>query len=241
MGSAAWGGSVYDGVEDIVEDMEAGGFLEALVRSWSMILVSEMGDETFIIAAILAMRHPRSIVFAGAIGALVVMTVLSAGLGMIVPNLVSKQNTHMAATALYTFFGVRLLWIAWKCEPGAGVQGEIEEVEGKLEGGAVQGKSRTKVILDRIFTPIFVEAFVLTFLAEWGDRSQIATITLATHKDPVGVMIGGVLGHAICTGVAVCGGRLLALKISQRTVAVTGGVLFLLFALHNVLFGVSSE
>ena len=61
MGSAAWGGSVYDGVEDIVEDMEAGGFLEALVRSWSMILVSEMGDETFIIAAILAMRHPRSI------------------------------------------------------------------------------------------------------------------------------------------------------------------------------------
>ena len=51
-----------------------------------------------------------------------------------------------------------------------------------------------------MINPIFLEAFVLTFLAEWGDRSQIATITLATHKNPVGVTIGGVIGHSICTG-----------------------------------------
>lgn len=39
------------------------------------VLVSELGDETFIIAAILAMRHPRSLVFAGGIAALATMTV----------------------------------------------------------------------------------------------------------------------------------------------------------------------
>ena len=52
-----------------------------------MILVSEMGDETFIIAAIMAMRHPRFIVLAGALSALAVMTVLS-----VVPNLISKDT-----------------------------------------------------------------------------------------------------------------------------------------------------
>jgi putative Ca2+/H+ antiporter (TMEM165/GDT1 family) len=57
-----------------------------------MILVSEMGDETFIIAAIMAMRHPRFIVLAGALSALAVMTVLSTALGLVVPNLISKDT-----------------------------------------------------------------------------------------------------------------------------------------------------
>ena len=63
---------------------EATTFFEAFVRSLSMILVSEIGDETFIIAAILAMRHPKRIVFLGSIAALAVMTVISAALGYVV-------------------------------------------------------------------------------------------------------------------------------------------------------------
>ena len=42
---------------------------------------------------------------------------------------------------------------------------------------------RVRRILGRLCTPIFLEAFVLTFLAEWGDRSQITTIALAAHKN----------------------------------------------------------
>lgn len=53
------------------------GFLHAFLASLSVILVSELGDKTFFIAAIMAMRHPRLIVFAGAIAALALMTVLS--------------------------------------------------------------------------------------------------------------------------------------------------------------------
>lgn len=53
------------------------GFLHAFVASLSVILVSEIGDKTFFIAAIMAMRHPRLIVFGGAISALALMTVLS--------------------------------------------------------------------------------------------------------------------------------------------------------------------
>lgn len=53
------------------------GFLHAFVASLSVILVSEIGDKTFFIAAIMAMRHPRLIVFGGAISALALMTILS--------------------------------------------------------------------------------------------------------------------------------------------------------------------
>ncbi|KAF2283093.1 hypothetical protein GH714_043416 [Hevea brasiliensis] len=122
------------------------GIFDAFIASLSMIIVSEIGDETFIIAALMAMRHPKSIVLSGALTALIVMTVLSTGLGRIVPNLISRKHTNSAAT------------------------------EEKLEAG--QGKTSFRRFFSRFCTPIFLESFILTFLAEWGDRSQIATIAV---------------------------------------------------------------
>lgn len=83
---------------------------------------------------------------------------------------------------------------------------------------------------------LFVQSLTLTFLAEWGDRSQIATIALASHKEPYGVTLGGCLGHTICTSIAVLGGRMLASRISEKTVAISGGVIFLVFGLHSLVF-----
>ncbi|KAK4707823.1 hypothetical protein R3W88_028748 [Solanum pinnatisectum] len=211
------------------------GTLDALFASLSMILVSEIGDETFIIAALMAMRHPKSIVLSGALSALFVMTILSTGLGRIVPNLISRKHTNSAATVLYLFFGLRLLYIAWRSSDSkASQKKEIEEVEEKLEAG--QGKAAFRRFFSRFLTPIFLEAFILTFLAEWGDRSQIATIALATHKNAIGVAVGATIGHTICTSVAVIGGSMLASKISQRTVATIGGLLFLGFSLSSYFY-----
>ena len=53
------------------------GFVHAFFASFSVIIVSEIGDKTFFIAAILSMKNPRIIVFLGAIAALALMTVLS--------------------------------------------------------------------------------------------------------------------------------------------------------------------
>ncbi|BBH06821.1 Uncharacterized protein family UPF0016 [Prunus dulcis] len=201
----------------------------ALVSMWTPI-----GDETFIIAALMAMRHPRSIVLSGALTALVIMTVLSTGLGRIVPNLISRKHTNSAATVLYLFFGLRLLYIAWRSDPKSSQKKEMEEVEEKLESG--QGKTTFRRFFSRFCTPIFLESFILTFLAEWGDRSQIATIALATHKNALGVAVGATLGHTICTSVAVVGGSMLASKISQRTVATVGGLLFLCFSVSSYFY-----
>ncbi|KAH7571360.1 hypothetical protein JRO89_XS04G0028900 [Xanthoceras sorbifolium] len=160
------------------------GVFDAFIASFSMILVSEIGDETFIIAALMAMRHPKSIVLSGALSALVVMTVLSTGLGRIVPNLISRKHTNSAATVLYAFFGLRLLYIAWRSDSKSNQKKEMEEVEEKLEAG--QGKTIYRRVFSRFCTPIYLESFILTFLAEWGDRSQIATIAMicSLHAAP---------------------------------------------------------
>ncbi len=87
---------------------------------------------------------------------------------------------------------------------------------------------------------IFSTAFSMTLLAEWGDRSQIATIALAASRDVLGVTVGGIVGHIACTSMAVLGGRILASSISERNVHLGGGVLFLLFALQSGIAGLRS-
>lgn len=148
---------------------------ESFSSSFFMILATEMGDETFIIAAVMAMRHPKTTVLAGALSALYFMTVLSAGLGLLLPNLISQQNVHNCATVLYTFFGFRLMYIGAKGEEEDKDE-EFEEVENNLKESATKSqKSVVRRMFSKFCTPIFLEALMLTFLAEWGDRSQIAT------------------------------------------------------------------
>lgn len=208
---------------------------ESFSSSFFMILATEMGDETFIIAAVMAMRHPKITVLAGALSALYFMTVLSAGLGLILPNLISQQNVHNCATVLYTFFGCRLMYIGANGEE-ENKDEEFEEVENSLKESASKAqKSVVRRTMSRFCTPIFLEALMLTFLAEWGDRSQIATISLAAHQNPFGVIIGACCGHTICTSLAVYGGEWLGKRISQRLVAFGGGCLFMFFALLNFL------
>jgi len=97
--------------------------------------------------------------------------------------------------------------------------------------------ARAAAAASRALPTVLVEAFTLTFLAEWGDRSQIATIGLATTADPLGVTLGGIVGHAVCTGAAVLGGRHLAAHIRERTVHAVGGLLFLAFGIHAAVTG----
>jgi len=81
---------------------------------------------------------------------------------------------------------------------------------------------------------LFTNTFVMTFLAEWGDRSQLATIVMAGINDVAGVCLGGVLGHFICTGMAVICGALIAKKVSVRVVTLVGALVFIGFAVASL-------
>ena len=217
------------------------GTFHALSRSFAMIIVSEIGDKTFLIAAILAMRHPRAIVFAGAFASLVVMSILSAELGHILPTLIPRKWTQACAAVLFLVFGVKMLQEGREMKAGnEKIQEEMKEAEEDIEGDeaahdgtgglgangeevvpleamesgrahgspgharrrstgrpasprsvAQQGiKTHTEAarnFFSYLLGPVFVQAFVLTFLGEWGDRSQISTIALAAAdvSDPL--------------------------------------------------------
>lgn len=201
-------------------------------RSFLVILFLEIGDRTFFIAALLSMKSPHRLVFAGAWGALFVMTAISCALGVAAPLLMPRSLTHWAGAVLFVGFGVQLLWKAYNMKAVEGTAEELEEVEGELK----ETDARVRYAqFAKFVDPIVVQAFVMTFLAEWGDRSQIATITMAADYNPWGITLGGSVGHACATAGAVVGGRLLATRINERTVAICGGLCFLLFGLLAIL------
>ena len=59
---------------------------------------------------------------------------------------------------------------------------------------------------------------------------MLATIALGAAQNPVGVASGAVMGHAIATGIAVLGGAIASRYVSEKTISITSGVLFLIFA-----------
>lgn len=194
------------------------GNVQALFHSFLMIIASEIGDKTFLIAAILAMRHPRLIVFAGAFGSLVVMSILSAAMGHILPTLIPRKWTQVAAAVLFFVFGTKMMIEGRQMKAGSDkIMEEFKEAEEEIEvddaehdGTGRHGPNGEVIPLEDmeagtshptppkpaakswtegarnfcslLLGPVFVQAFALTFLGEWGDRSQIATIALgAAH------------------------------------------------------------
>lgn len=245
-------------------------FIHAFFASLSVIVVSEIGDKTFFIAAIMAMKHSRFTVYSGAMLALGLMTLLSALLGNILTKLIPKRYTYYASSVLFALFGLKMLREGYQMsntdaseeyEEASSTLRESEEKNaanmadkdlesGQMFGDSASGKidstpskngiaksvlssftSRRFMILFRKYvSTILLQAFILTFLAEWGDRSQISTIILGARENMVGTVLGGTIGHGLCTGLAVIGGRMIAQRISVKTVTLVGAFVFLFFA-----------
>lgn len=198
--------------------------LTAFTTSLLLITAAEFGDKTFFVAMILAMRHARhrGVIFWGVLAGLALMTAVSVLAGNVLA-LIPKIYVHYGEVALFIFFGLKLLYDASWMSPQSHGEEEQEAEAFIAQAESTLSKKRTQLM-------VFREAFVLTFLAEWGDRTQITTIALAAANHPVGVIVGSILGHSICTAIAVMGGRMMARRISERTVTSVGGLLYLLFA-----------
>lgn len=210
----------------VVPGLLAGGPWAGFSQSLVAVTAAELGDKTFFIAMILAMRHPRRWVFVGAYGALILMTVLSVLLGQVMAQF-PQGLVKGAAVLLFLGFGFKLLYDAWKMgghkddDEEQAALNAVEQADRHLKSGGVWA--------------IVVEAFSLTFLAEWGDRTQFTTILLATTEGPWGVSLGGILGHGICALLAVCGGKWVCQYLSERFLTAFGGMLFVLFGLGEAL------
>jgi putative Ca2+/H+ antiporter (TMEM165/GDT1 family) len=209
-----------------LEALEA--FASATSAGFFAILATELGDKTFFIAAVLSMRQPRISVWSGAVASLSLMTVGASAVGSAAPLLLPPTLTHYAAIGLFTFFGVRMLIDS--ADANDGVSDELREVEEEHEEGGDGGSGGDATSVWAAAWAIVLQAFVLTFTAEWGDRSQVATLAMAADTDVYGVSLGATFGHCLCTGLAVIGGRLLSTRISEKVVLIFGGSLFLIFA-----------
>jgi putative Ca2+/H+ antiporter (TMEM165/GDT1 family) len=139
----------------------------------------------------MAMRNPRLLIFAANMSALFVMTVLSAYLGHVIPSILSPEYTRFGAGILFLIFGIKML-IEAKNMTGKETQEELEEVtqelmeEMKDDDPVSLLEAQTSIkkptlltgirnFLNYLLSPVFVSTFVMVFLAEWGDRSQIAS------------------------------------------------------------------
>lgn len=230
-----------DRVSSIFEFMGEGSALNGFIASLSLIVVSELGDKTFFIAAILAMKNSRIVVFIASMLALGIMTVLASALG-VAANIIPKSYIHYLSVILFVVFGLRMLKEGYDMSANEAreeldaVQSSIEKREQPTANGSIRNYSSEdpetgiintipeiplKTKIKRRFLALvslaFIQTFTMVFIAEWGDRSQISTLVLAARENFIAVTLGALLGHFLCTGLAVVGGRFIAQKISVRT------------------------
>jgi putative Ca2+/H+ antiporter (TMEM165/GDT1 family) len=203
--------------------------LTAFTSGFLLVGISELGDKTFFIAMLLAMRHSRRLVFLGVVAALAVMTILSVLMGQVIA-LLPKYPIHVLEITLFIGFGLKLLYDAWKMSPKEACD-EVAEAEAVIQKSALEAKAGKS-------WGVILEAFVLTFVAEWGDRTQFATIALAASYNPWGVTLGAIAGHTLCAVIAVVSGRLVAGRISERVITTLGGCLFMIFGIVAAVEGV---
>ena len=185
--------------------------MEPIVSSFLLVAVSEMGDKTQLLAFSLASRYRRPwVVMAG----ILVATVLNHALAASVGTWVSAQVPPrvMAAILAATFIGFGF----WTLRPDT-----LEESSGPAGLGP------------------FLTTTVLFFLAEMGDKTQLATVALAAQfRSALLVTIGTTLGMLATDGLAVFLGDRLAAKVQLKWIRWAAASLFFLFGAAALWTGI---
>lgn len=203
--------------------------MKPFTEAFGVVFLSEFGDKSMFATALMAMKHNPFIVCVGAFVALTVMTFIACFLGQLM-QLLPATVTHYSSIALFVFFGLQMILQSRNLPntPG-GAGGERADAEELVAEATVTKVQNPLAVLAKVSSLIFV--------AEWCDRSMLATMALASGGNTVAVIGGATFANVVCTGFAVGAATVIASKISERMVALVGGILFEFFAVFTYLEG----
>lgn len=182
--------------------------LESIVSSFSLVAASEMGDKTQLLAFSLAARFKKPWpILAGILVATLANHALAATAGVWVAVQVSAKTLAIFLGVLFIAFGV------WTLKPDS-----LDEQKKKPRFGA------------------FVTTTILFFLAEMGDKTQMATIALgARFQSALAVTVGTTLGMMATDGLAVFLGDRIAHRVQMRWVRWFAAALFFAFGIASFI------
>ncbi|MEP6971454.1 MAG: TMEM165/GDT1 family protein [Betaproteobacteria bacterium] len=184
--------------------------MESLFISTGVVALAEIGDKTQLLAFILAARFKKPLpIILGILCATVINHGLAGALGAWITHAVNPQVLRWVLGASF------IAMAAWTLIPD-----KIEDEETRIA-------SRLGV---------FGATFVTFFLAEMGDKTQLATIALAAHYDSaVLVVVGTTLGMLIADVPAVFIGDRLAGKIPMKLVHALAAAVFAALGVATLL------
>jgi putative Ca2+/H+ antiporter (TMEM165/GDT1 family) len=188
------------------------GFVAALVLSFGVIFVAELGDKSQLMALTFATRFKPWPVLIGITAATALVHAVSVGIGYGLGATLPTGWISLIAGIAFLIFG------AWT------LRGDelTEEEKGKAErttGSAILAVGG---------------AF---FLAELGDKTMLATITLATQHGWFGTWLGSTLGMVVADALAILVGRLLGRHLPEKFIKYGAAVLFAIFGIWLIVEG----
>jgi putative Ca2+/H+ antiporter (TMEM165/GDT1 family) len=189
--------------------------VDAFLLSVGVIAVAELGDKSQLMALAFATRYPALQVLVGISAATLVVHAFSVLVGSAVALLVPPAAVSIIAGLAFFAFS------AWTLRGDE--LGEQEEARAR--------RSARSVVL---------AVGVAFFLAELGDKTMLATMTLASTEDAIGTWLGSTVGMVLADAIAIGVGALLGSRLPQRPVKIGAAMAFAVFGAVLVAEGIAS-
>ncbi|MFC8503257.1 TMEM165/GDT1 family protein [Pedococcus sp. NPDC057267] len=186
----------------------------AFLLSTAVIFVAELGDKSQLMAMTFATRYRARQVLLGITVATAVVHLASVGIGRLVGTAFSDHQWLVNVVAGVAF----LAFAAWTLRGD-----ELTEDE------ADKARRSTGAALLAVGTAFF--------LAELGDKTMLATITLATKEGWFGTWVGSTLGMVLADALAIGVGAVLGRKLPEKVIKIGASVAFLAFGVALVVQG----
>ncbi len=177
-----------------------------------IIFIGELPDKTMFASLVLSTRGRPALVWLGAAGAFLLHVVIAVTIGVALFHLLPHQVLDAVVAGMF-LVGAALA-----------VREAIKESKGHQDEEIVEREVASH-------RRVAVTAFLVIFLAEWGDLTQILTANLAAHyHDPFSVAVGAVLALWAVAGLAVVSGQSLLRVINIRTIRIVTAVVLVALA-----------